>query len=92
MDNIDTAFFKELCLKNGELCHYKRNEFILREGDVCSFFGFVVSGVVKYTCTNRTENKTYNVGFSFANEFIADYPACLYNMKSQLNIRTIAIG
>lgn len=89
MDHIDTAFFKNLCLKYGEPRHYKKNGFILREGDVCPFFGFIVSGVVKYTCTNQTENKTYNVGFSFANEFIADYPACLYNMTSELNMQTI---
>ena len=74
MSNIDIDFFKELCLKHGELRHYKKNEFILHEGDACSFFGFILSGVVKYSCTNRTENKPYNVGFSFPNEFIADYP------------------
>ena len=68
MGNIDTDFFRELCLRNGELRYYKRNEFILREGEVGSFFGFIVSGVIKYTCINQTENKTYNVGFSFANE------------------------
>mgnify|MGYP003219775169 CR=1 FL=1 len=80
MSNIDIDFFKELCLKHGELRHYKKNEFILHEGDACSFFGFILSGVVKYSCTNRTENKPYNVGFSFSNEFIADYPTCLYGM------------
>ena len=69
MSNIDIDFFKELCLKHGELRHYKKNEFILHEGDACSFFGFILSGVVKYSCTNRTENKPYNVGFSFPNEF-----------------------
>lgn len=89
MGNINTDFFKELCFKYGELRHYKKNEFILRKGDLWSFWGIVVSGVVKYTCINQTENKTYNVGFSFANEFIADYPTCLYNMKSELNIQTI---
>ena len=83
MSNIDIDFFKELCLKHGELRHYKKNEFILHEGDACSFFGFILSGVVKYSCTNRTENKSYNVGFSFPNEFIGDYPTCLYGMKSE---------
>ena len=89
MSNIDIDFFKELCLKHGELRHYKKNEFILHEDDACSFFGFILSGVVKYSCTNRTENKPYNVGFSFPNEFIADYPTCLYGMKSELNIQAI---
>ena len=26
MSNIDIDFFKELCLKHGELRHYKKNE------------------------------------------------------------------
>ena len=89
--NIDTDFFRELCLRNGELRYYKRNEFILREGEVGSFFGFIVSGVIKYTCINQTENKTYNVVFSFANEFISDYPNCLYDIKSELNIQAITL-
>ena len=72
MSNIDIDFFKELCLKHGELRHYKKNEFILHEDDVCSFFGFILSG-----------------GFSFPNEFIGDYPTCLYGMKSELNIQAI---
>ena len=47
MGNIDTDFFRELCLRNGELRYYKRNEFI------------------------------------------SDYPNCLYDIKSELNIQAI---
>lgn len=89
MYGIDTDFFKDLCLKEGELRHYKRNEFILREGEVWPYWGMLVSGIVKYTCANQTESKVYNVGFSFAGEFIADYPACLYGIRSELNIQTL---
>lgn len=89
MSSIDADFFKELCLRHGELRRYKRNEFLLREGEVGPFFGYIASGVVRYTCTNRTEGKAYNVGFSFAGEFLADYPACLYHMKSEVNMQTI---
>ena len=28
MGNIDTDFFRELCLRNGELRYHKRNEFM----------------------------------------------------------------
>ena len=65
MSNIDIDFFKELCLKHGELRHYKKNEFILHEGDACSFFGFILSGVVKYSCTNRTETSRIMSVFPF---------------------------
>ncbi len=94
MSNIDIDFFKELCLKHGELRHYKKNEFILHEGDACSFFGFILSGVVKYSCINRTENKPYNVGFSFPNEFIGDYPTCFLfqRIKAHLERETQRTG
>ena len=88
MGNIDTDFFRELCLRNGELRYYKRNEFILREGEVGSFFGFIVSGVIKYTCINQTENKTYNVGFSFT----ASALFTITLMKSFLSSLFLVVG
>jgi hypothetical protein len=36
-----------------------------------------------------TEKKEYNTGFSFAGEFMADYPACLYNIKSEISIQAL---
>ena len=57
MGNIDTDFFRELCLRNGELRYYKRNEFILREGEVGSFFGFIVPGVTNIPASTKLKTK-----------------------------------
>lgn len=87
--HIDTDFFKSLCLKHGEVRTYQRKEYLSKEGDIFPFWGFVESGVIKYSCHNESERKEYNVGFSFPNEFVADYPACLYDMKSELDIQAL---
>lgn len=87
--NINVDFIKEICLNKGYCVHFKRNEYFLREGQVNSFIGFVIKGIFKYTCTNHTENRNYNIGFSFQDEFIVDYPAYLYNLPSEVNIQAI---
>lgn len=89
ISNIDIDFFKRLCLEHGEIHLYKKKEYLVKEGDVFPFWGFIESGVIKYSCLNKCEGKEYSVGFSFPNEFVADYPACLYNMKSELNIQAL---
>lgn len=89
ISNIDINFFKQICLKHGQIHRYKRKEHLTKEGEVFPFWGFVKSGIIKYSCINEFENKQYNVGFSFPNEFVADYPTCLYNMPSELSIQAL---
>lgn len=74
MSNIPTEFFKSLCLKYGSAYTYKKGEYISKEGDIFPYWGYIESGIIKYTCYNVTEKKEYNTGFSFAGEFMADYP------------------
>ena len=71
MGNIDTDFFRELCLRNGELRYYKRNEFILREGEVGSFFGFIVSHyhIPRYS-VGVTPSTRLNILLKYAAPFI----------------------
>lgn len=80
ISNIPIDFFKSLCLKYGSLHTYKKGEYISKEGDIFPYWGYIESGIIKYTCYNVTEKKEYNTGFSFAGEFMADYPTCLYNI------------
>lgn len=89
MQNIDTTFFRQLCMESGQLKHLKRNEYLFQAGEVWPYWGFLKKGIVRYTCNNRIENKIYNVGFSFAHEFFADYPACLYRIPAEISIQTL---
>ena len=89
MTNIDADFYRKLCMDKGELHQYKKNEYIQKEGEIFPYCGLLESGIVKYTCRNATEGKDYNIGFSFPNEFVADYPFCLYGMKTEINIQAV---
>lgn len=89
MSHIDISFFRQLCIQCGTLHHLKRGTYLLQEGEIWPYWGFVQQGILKYSCLNLSEQKYYNVGFSFEDEFFADYPVCLYERPATLNIQTI---
>lgn len=39
IDKLDMEFWYEICAKNGELCHYKKGEFFVQQGDVIRCMG-----------------------------------------------------
>ena len=77
--HINADAMKDLCVRHGRLVNIKKNEFLVKEGEVFPYFGFVKAGIFKYVSFNRTENRPYNTGFAFPDEFVADYPACIYD-------------
>lgn len=86
---IDADSLKELCIRYGELYIFRKGEYLIREGDVYPYFGFIETGIFKYVSVNKTENRQYNTGFAFPGEFVADYPACIYGMRSETNIQAL---
>ena len=89
IENIDTGFIKEICINKGKIVQLCRNDYFVKEKESFPYIGFVDMGILKYTCTNMTEKKVYNTGFAFPKEFVADYPACLYNVPATINIQAI---
>lgn len=87
--HINTDFLKALCLHEGKLVQIRKGECPIKESEVFPYFGFVEKGIFKYVCTNQSEQRRYNVGFVFPNEFIADYPACLYGIKSECDVEAL---
>lgn len=57
ISKIDTTFFKKLCLEKGTLKSYNKGDYISREGDIFPYWGYIESGIIKYTCYNATEKK-----------------------------------
>ena len=49
IDKIDLNFWRELCVKEGKLCHYKKGEYFLHRRETPKYFGFITSGAFKYT-------------------------------------------
>ena len=86
---IDTDALKELCIRHGQLSSFRKGEYLIREGDIYPYFGFIKTGIFKYVSINKAEKRLYNTGFAFPGEFVADYPACIYDMRSKTNIQAL---
>lgn len=89
LKNIDQNFLKDICMREGKLALYNKNEYFSTIGQPSSYVGFVNKGAFKYVCFNSSESKNYNVGFAFADEFIGDYPTCLYQTSFEISIQAM---
>ncbi len=84
---IDKGLFKDLCISKGELIHYQKDEYFAKAGYITRHIAYIKKGYFKYTIYNQTEDKEYIVGFAFEDEFVADYPLCLYSMPACVTIK-----
>lgn len=89
LSNIDRDFVKNVCINSGSLTRYKRNEYFLKAGEVSSYVGYVVKGAFRCKCTDQAAGKEYSTCFVFEDEFVADYPACLYGISSGVAIQAV---
>ena len=60
IDKLDMDFWHEICAKNGKLCHYKKGEFFVQQGDVIRYMGIVKEGYFKYVVTDSKGNTLYD--------------------------------
>ena len=86
--HIDTRTLQELCIRYGQLSAFRKGEYLIRD-DTYPYFGFVKTGIFKYVSENKAKNRLYNTGFAFPGEFVADYPACIYGMRSETNVQAL---
>lgn len=89
LKHTDFNWIKEMCIKKGELTRYSRNEYFTKTGQITPYIGYVKQGTFRYRCFNPAEQKEYSTGFAFEKEFVADYPACMYQVPSQISIQAI---
>lgn len=85
IDCASVDYWKELCLKEGELIHYDRGDFFFREGEVARYFGFIQSGTLKYTAYG-SDGAEYILGLEFAGEFVSDFPFSFHGQKARTSV------
>lgn len=85
IDNIDTDFWRDLCMSRGELRHYDKGDEFLTAGTVGRYIGYIKSGVLKYVCYS-SDGTPHVVGLEFAGHFVCDFPGSLYRKKSRCSI------
>lgn len=67
--------------------NYSKDEFFLKEGQVCNMLGFVCSGSFRVYYLN--DGKEINTQFIFENQFVVDYNSFLDNRSSRYYIQAM---
>jgi CRP-like cAMP-binding protein len=74
-----------------ERLFYKREvqkeEYFLKEGEVCKYLFFIEKGLVRYYLSNEGEEQTNY--FNKEGEWVCDYPSFLPKTASKVNIQTL---
>ena len=84
-NSIDLQALREFCEREGEAVVYHKGDQLEREGDPARWMAFVESGCFKYV-NRSSDEKEHITWFSFAGEFVVDYPTFLYDRPSQTTI------
>ncbi|MFZ4464969.1 MAG: Crp/Fnr family transcriptional regulator [Bacteroidales bacterium] len=66
----------------------KKNEFFLKEGQVCDFIGLLTTGVVIYTKTLENGDEV-TIHFAFEGDWVNNNLSRLSNSPSTINIKAI---
>ena len=88
-NSIDIEALREFCEREGKEVTYRKGDQLEREGDPARWFGFVTEGCFKYVTHGISDDKEHITWFSFAGEFVADYPTFLYGQPSQTTIEAM---
>ncbi len=85
IDTVDTDYWKELCIKHGELRYYDKGDIFIEAGTVGRYIGYIESGSLKYECYS-SDGTPHVVGLEYAGQFVCDFPFSLYREKSRCSI------
>ena len=87
-NGLDLQELREFCEREGEEVTYRKGDQLEREGDPARWFAFVESGCFKYV-NHSNDDREHITWFSFAGEFVVDYPTFLYDHPSQTTIEAM---
>jgi len=89
INSIDLELLRNFCEQEGQSVEYQKGEWMECEGDPAQGFGFVAEGCFKYVTRGLSDDREHITWFSFAGEFVGDYPACLDGSPSQTTIEAM---
>ncbi len=85
---VNLDFLRQYCISNGKMQILRRGDIFQQISNPSHNIGYIEKGCFKYIVHNYAEKKDYITGFAFENEFVADYPNCLYGNTSKVQIET----
>ena len=87
-NSIDIKALREFCEREGKMVEYRKGDQLEREGDPARWLGYVTEGCFKYV-NHSSDGREHITWFSFAGEFVVDYPTFLYGQPSQTTIKAM---
>ena len=88
-NSLDLETLREFCKREGEAVTYRKGDQLEREGDPSRWFGYVTDGCFKYVTHGISDDREHITWFSFAGEFVTDYPNCLFGHPAQTTIEAM---
>ena len=89
INSIDVRQLRNFCELEGESVHYQKGVQMECEGRPSQWFGFVTEGCFKYVTRGMSDGHEHITWFSFAGEFVGDYPSCIDNSPSLTTIEAM---
>ncbi len=89
IEQIDYDAWRRICVNEGTLRHYAKGEDFVTIGEVGRYVGFIQSGTLKYVAISP-DGTEHVMGLEFSEEFVADWPFCLYGKKAKLAIVAVS--
>ncbi len=72
----------EFIKREGEALTFSKGELMERQGEPARWIAYVESGCFKFVTRSVSDKKPHTTWFSFAGEFVADYPRFLYGRSA----------
>ncbi|KIO46501.1 Crp/Fnr family transcriptional regulator [Sanguibacteroides justesenii] len=88
MNEIDFSGFKKLFLEKGKSSEFKKKDYFVRQNEPCKHVGLVQRGIFRYTRIDDVGNE-HIVGYSFAEDFVCDYPSFIKHSGALTNIQAV---
>ena len=85
-NSIDLQVLREFSEREGEAVSYRKGDQFEREGDPSRWFGYVTEGCFKYVTHGISDDREHLTWFSFAGEYVCDYPRSLYGRPAKSTI------
>lgn len=85
---IDFSEVIKLFTEKGVLCKLKKNDYFVRQNESSNFVGYIESGTIRYTYFDANE-KEHVVGYSFAEDFVCDYPSIIKKSNSITGMQAV---
>lgn len=91
MENVDLNFWHDLIKKHGTLVTFNEGEYLCRQGERSTAFGYVLSGKLCYEIEGP-DHKNHIINNVAPGMLVGNYPDCMSDGFSPFSIKAISIS